>query len=236
MASTTDRPRERMIHRPNPSVAAVLTAALLIPTLTSPSSAQRPPVEVSRATTFFTEPLREDGTVDYVAALNGLGGAGPPPEHNAAVALLRLLPDEQIQTEAYANIIDRLSIEVSHDRTRFESMEVADGLAIHGPWEPGSRPEVEACLQRNQDAIDALVAATRRPGYFVPMVRSAESDLLIDVPLQTLGMNRSYSRTLAADAYAAIAESRFDDAIEAMGAVYRLGSVTRSGMVSKLMD
>ena len=48
-----------------------------------------PKVTVSKDTTYFTEPLRADGGVDYVAAFNRRCSEGVTPENNAAVALWR---------------------------------------------------------------------------------------------------------------------------------------------------
>jgi len=51
-------------------------------------SKARPQITISKETTRLTEPLRADGYVDYIAALNQQLGAGVTPENNAAVDLL----------------------------------------------------------------------------------------------------------------------------------------------------
>jgi hypothetical protein len=60
-----------------------------------------PRIIVSRATTFITEPLRPDGTPDYVAHALNLMGRGTSPDDNAAVAVLQAtwpmgLDDDQL--------------------------------------------------------------------------------------------------------------------------------------------
>ncbi len=47
----------------------------------------RPAVTISEETTYIVEPLREDGYVDYLAALNERSREGVTPENNAAVLL-----------------------------------------------------------------------------------------------------------------------------------------------------
>lgn len=47
-------------------------------------------VRVSEQTTRITEPLREDGYPDYVAALNEICGTGVTADNNAAVLFARL--------------------------------------------------------------------------------------------------------------------------------------------------
>ncbi len=63
------------------------------------------PPTVGYDTTRLTGPLRADGTVDYIAALNQMYSKGVTPDNNAAVLLLRAIgPDAmnaQIRDEAY---------------------------------------------------------------------------------------------------------------------------------------
>ena len=48
----------------------------------------RPAITISKETTHLTEPLRPDGYVDYLAAINAEQSAGVTPENNAAVDLV----------------------------------------------------------------------------------------------------------------------------------------------------
>jgi hypothetical protein len=57
-------------------------------------AAARPPgpkITISRETTFVTGPLRPDGSVDYLAAINERYSKGVTPDNNAAVPLLQVL-------------------------------------------------------------------------------------------------------------------------------------------------
>jgi hypothetical protein len=49
------------------------------------NGAQEPPFSVSKETTAITGPLHDDGSVDYVAALNQRHGQGITPENNGFV-------------------------------------------------------------------------------------------------------------------------------------------------------
>src|SRR5271163_71889 len=53
-------------------------------------------VTISKETTFITAPLRKDGYVNYVAALNQRFGAGVTPENNAAVPFLKAMGPGEI--------------------------------------------------------------------------------------------------------------------------------------------
>ena len=77
-------------------IAAGVSATLMLgdePKPTKPAATETwlhwPKVTVSKATTYFTGPLRADGSVDYVAAFNRRCSEGVTPENNAAVALWR---------------------------------------------------------------------------------------------------------------------------------------------------
>src|SRR3954469_15390678 len=50
--------------------------------------ARAAPFVVSKETTWFTEPVRADGTIEYMEALNRRLGAGATKENNAAIPLL----------------------------------------------------------------------------------------------------------------------------------------------------
>ncbi|MCH8829899.1 MAG: hypothetical protein IID45_10010, partial [Planctomycetes bacterium] len=71
-------------------VATAVVAVVLISLQTEVHRASCPQeIEVSRETTFFTEPVDQDGEVDYVAAINRHYGRGVTPENNAAVPMFR---------------------------------------------------------------------------------------------------------------------------------------------------
>lgn len=57
------------------------------------------PYTIAQKTTWITEPLRPDGTVDYVAALNARLSEGVTPENNAAVLLMQVMGSGVIEPE-----------------------------------------------------------------------------------------------------------------------------------------
>ena len=56
-------------------------------------------VTVSKETTYFTEPLREDGYPDYVAALNRRMSEGVTPENNAVALWWQAMGPSEIDVE-----------------------------------------------------------------------------------------------------------------------------------------
>ena len=61
---------------------------------TEASKKSKPPFTISKDTTYLTEPLRADGYVDYVAALNKICSEGVTPENNAVVLLVQAFGPE----------------------------------------------------------------------------------------------------------------------------------------------
>ena len=74
-----------------------------------------PSLKVSHETTYFTEPLREDGTVDYVAALNERLSDGVTPEKNACVDLLHAFGPEVIKQELKGRMLNKLGLDTFPD-------------------------------------------------------------------------------------------------------------------------
>ncbi|MEX2672874.1 MAG: hypothetical protein WD294_12285 [Phycisphaeraceae bacterium] len=100
-----------------------------------------PALEVGPATTVIEKPLRGDGTVDYVAALNDRYSAGITPENNAFVLIAPLIaPDawDEMGT-VRPRVFEQLGLELPGDDARYyqtfdayaEREAAEDG---HGPW------------------------------------------------------------------------------------------------------
>ena len=58
------------------------------------------PFTISKETTFVTEPVRKDGTIDYAAAENAIYGKGVTPETNACVKMLQAFGPKCIDTKS----------------------------------------------------------------------------------------------------------------------------------------
>lgn len=65
---------------------------------------------ISRETTFLTEPLNEDGTINYVAAQNEYYGRGVTPQNNAAVLLLQAVGPQMLVEETRRRTLAQLGI------------------------------------------------------------------------------------------------------------------------------
>ena len=82
------------------------------PARANPAAAKRPgpKITISRETTFLTGPLRPDGYVDYLAAINEEFSKGVTPENNAAVPLIQAFGPSEIDKDLRERFFKMLGI------------------------------------------------------------------------------------------------------------------------------
>lgn len=137
----------------------------------------RPKITISKETTWVTQPLKPDGTVDYVAARNKLASRGVTPENNLAIALAHVVPVEDKLKEHFAvaaKVIGINQIDVT-DQHRLKSYPIntpqSDAIweATKLPWREGDYPEVAEWIETHSAIVDKLIAQLdQRNKYFVP--------------------------------------------------------------------
>lgn len=144
-----------------------------------------PPPTVSRETTWLTEPLRPDGTIDYAAALDAEWGRGVTPENNAAPVIARIVGGnlERFTAEELAAAPEvewpLVDFDAWHDRRRrrapdgsaqgveLDAMEVFDAAWTGGLLEPGHAQRIDEWLEEHEEALDRAPIAAARPRLFV---------------------------------------------------------------------
>ncbi|MEM6392336.1 MAG: hypothetical protein AAF797_06145 [Planctomycetota bacterium] len=195
-----------------------------------------PPPLVSPETTYFTGPLNPDGTIDYAAALNRIIMDGATPGNNAAIPLLRLIPDRQPWEDGEPRLDDKPIHEIFMDDRRavfgvlgmdaesprrqltpfpdFDTYEAAYE-ALDRPWKPKEFPVVEAWLDENRWAWPVIDEALARPRLAYPYVNAPEP---LAREVGTLrnpeGRFREVEYLIASDAFLAVHQQRWGRAIE----------------------
>lgn len=214
----------------------------------------RPRVTLSKQTTFVTKPLREDGYVDYVAALNHAASEGVTPENNAAVLLCRAFGPGEIQAETRERFFRMLGIDPlpkqgkyvvafsAYTRRLVKQREAAGeqrdedeyldtlyndfGQITERPWSEKEFPEMVRWLRLNEEPLRLIVAATRRPRFYTPMIAPPDKDqpgALIAVLLPMLQQTREAARLLKARAMRRLGEGNVAAAWQDLLACHRLG-------------
>jgi len=235
---------ERRIRRVRLLIFAGIPTVLLVTWLVL-AVMPIPPVEleVSEETTYLTEPLRPDGTVDYVAALNEANGAGVTPSENLIAALVPIFGPEMLAPETAVETCRLLGVPqpsaagtyFEPDFDRGEPAAGADELdpsaltpdeqlerARRTPWSTEQYPAVAAWLDRNDAALDNLVRAADRPKCFMPYVSAGDGPPMMSVLLPHLNPMRSATQAQCARAMRCSEQSRFDEAWSDLRAAYRL--------------
>lgn len=187
---------------------------------------------VSKETTYFTEPLREDGTVDYIAALNAKFGEGVTPENNAAVLLLRAIGPGYIPDSVGDDVLERMGVgELPPDgdylpfwgewNTEPDSFEEYQSLTKR-PWRSEDSPDSAAAIEDNGKLLDTICRAANRPRCFFPLVRNHDAGGMIQPASPLLGATRNAARWLLARAMLRLGENRPTEAWADILAVHRL--------------
>jgi hypothetical protein len=112
--------------------------------------------KISKETTYFTEPVRDDGTIDYLAALNNKLSEGVTPENNAFVGIAKTMPDDAWANKEHRRFVfNNLEIEPPGKETpRFVTF--ADFMTKRGFADPRSG------FEPSQAFIEQLKTEARR--------------------------------------------------------------------------
>lgn len=209
-----------------------------------------PKITISKETTRFTEPLRPDGFVDYLAAVNRNFSQDITAENNACVLLYQAmgprpeggnrqpdrffqlmgvepLPDEGQYFQSLGNWIEgRPNVKV--DVNAIYDMQ---SKSSERPWKMGDFPLIAVWLKDNEAALQTVTAATERTRYFSPLVTSdAKPDAsLIEVLLPGVQKSRELARALASRAMWELAEGSQVDAWRDLMTMHRLGRLVGQG-------
>ena len=155
-------------------------------------------ITISGETTAILGPVREDGYVDYVAALNQRLSAGVTPENNAAVLFCQAfgpseiyadtrerffqmlgiepLPEEGDYIVDFSSYVQRLvetrraaGEELGDDEYRQKLQDDFDRI-MKRPWSKKESPQMAAWLEENEEPLRLVVEGTRLTRYYTPLI------------------------------------------------------------------
>lgn len=180
------------MHRP----IVLLTLPMAVAAIHAALAGDQPKFTVSKATTFVTGPLTNDGYVDYAAAVNRRYSRGVTPKNNAAVLYWQAIGprdddgDHQVETVP-ARFFKQMGVskppedgkyfvpisKYLEDVAKFErdgdswkdAME-RFAAATATPWDKEDSPLVADWLLHNEEPLKRIVAGTERPKCFIPLI------------------------------------------------------------------
>ena len=168
-------------------------------------------VTIASDTTVLTGPIREDGGVDYLTAINDRLSEGITAENNAAALLFRLVPASEFggshgknpilerefsEALGYETIPVRVVLSDPELFMRARMNQNEDGevgtaqidirlrtetALVKKPWLSKDLPLWAELLEQQREALDLAVAASKRPEYFHPLI--APSNQPEDLPM-----------------------------------------------------
>ena len=204
-------------------------------------SAPRPKITVDKSTTFFTAPLRADGTVNYVQALDELLGKGLTKENNLFFGLLQISGTGSNQfAPKFANyLLKRYALQETKDiwipykaenPQNHKEADVLDSL-YKAPWKKADHPRIAEWLAQNEEALARITEAAKVDHYMIPMWGGDDGRMLY-VLLPSLSRNREYGNTLCSRATLRLGSGDLAGCQQDLLTAHRLGRLmTQKGIL-----
>lgn len=213
-----------------------------------PVAAPKPPVRlditISKATTYFTKPVRRDGTVDYLEALNRHYSTGVTASNNAVVPILRAFGPRDIPKGLRAEVFRRLGMRPlpaegkyyaipdfgrgprgkSAKKRWLSQFERASGR----PWKNKECPLIAKWLQSQSEVMKLIEKAARRPAIYLPIATSEPTRLVVnglDLRLPFFQHVRASARIFAIRANLHIANGKVDAARRDLMTIHLLARI-----------
>jgi hypothetical protein len=193
-------------------------------------------------TTVLVGPLRDDGSIDYVRALDDNHSAGVTPQNNAAVRLLDAIGPEKISASIRTEYFQRLGIPVppvngnylrsiqqviGSDGELARNVDLQRESAEKRPWTSNDFPVLEQWVTANAKPLEIVAEACRLPKFFVPSI-SVENENLSGVLLSLHGETLPIVRILAVRSTLRLGEGHINAAIDDCETLLRLGFLASS--------
>ncbi len=236
----------------------LLNATLIVPLKVSYDhvTAKVDPIRhtVSEETTYITEPLRPDGSVDYVAELNRRHRQGVTPRNNAAVLFWKAVGPKEILPEYRAKYFGMLGIRPLREKGHYfvdyagfvtrrkgspEAPPPAQDAEIQGeawerlalvtqrPWTQEEFPVLAKWLTANERPLKLLVEASKRPRRYDPLCCRVRTTL-ISVPLPA-NMYPEVAQSLCIRAMLRLGEGKVEKSRDDLLACHRLARLASQG-------
>ncbi len=208
----------------------------------------KPVVTISKETTRIVEPLRDDGYVDYVAALNLRVSEGVNLDNNALVPLMKIVGPKDIEEATRGRFFEMLGVDPLPEEGEYlvPFWKFVEGLELDAkarkraedeeweqaekaPWTARQFPVVAQWIAQNEKRLNLVVEATRRPRYYAPLLTDGESGMVVEVLLPTLLGMREVSQVLRIRAMLRLKQGKIDAAWQDLLACHRLARLVAQG-------
>ena len=208
-------------------------------------------IAVSPATTRILAPLKPDGHIDYIAALNQRFGEGVTPENNSVALLWQALGPNAVDAairEQYfkmlgvqapspnIDLLKSLEVGVSSPDSRqsggrsgqSHAVMLIDQLITDGserPWSAAEFPQLAAWFAANDASLELLLKGSLRPRYYSPLISTDKRPNVASTAttfLPAVNVMRQAARVLVARGMLRIGTRQVEKAIQDSLACHRL--------------
>jgi len=193
-----------------------------------PAAPATRPFVISKETTYVTGPVRKDGTIDYVAAINEHLSQGVTKENNAAIPLLTAVVQcANAPKGHYEKVWQQLGVPAPFKEPRADIPQDLGGNIIDrtlsAPWTAQKAPDVARFLELMKGPLDLMVEASGRDRFYMPLVREHDDDPLVSVLLPHLNAQRALSNCLKSRAMLCLGNEDMKGFRRDVIAIVRLG-------------
>lgn len=186
--------------------------------------AQDSKIPIGLETTYFTKPLKQDGTVDYVRLINDAYSKNIAPNDNAVV-LLYQATGRLGQSDAFFAALGVPDFK-EPDRIFQQPDERVDSAAydraLVEPWTAELSPALVQWLDMNQPAMELICDASKKTQYYSPWV-IREKESLLSVLLPGCQRSREIARAFVIRAMFKLGKDDVVGAWDDLMVVHRLG-------------
>ncbi len=215
-----------------------------------------PKVVISKETTCFTEPLRSDGGVDYVAALNRKYSQGVTPENNAAVALWQAAGPKELKKQFRKRYFKMLGIaelpekgdyfasyddfpeyqeakkQPDEEAAFWQKLGEQERAVESAPWSKQDYPIIAAFLERNEKPLEILSKGLQRTRFYSPLVAADENFAMCGIcvgPVNGINNARTAARLFKMRAMLRLHDGDLSGTWRDILSLYRLGRLASHG-------
>ena len=214
-------------------------------------------VTISKETTYITGPLREDGYPDYLVAINDIASKGLTPENNAVVLLTQACGPGAVYADIREKWFEMLGMRPPPEKGQYlvslsdyvEQQTASKSttgkserqqnpndvvlrqeyVAIERPWASKEFPVLAQWLQANEGPLELVVAASKRPRFYAPVLTEGEPSLARGALLPHVDSLVKATRALLARAMHRLNAGEAQEAQQDLLACHRLARLLSQG-------
>ena len=213
---------------------------------------QQKVITISKETTYLTEPLDDEGYVDYLKAINEKYSKGVTAETNYEVVVRSVMSPIEISDSLRIEYFKRIGMKFPSSETQYlqdfvqfsligtnvpeerRRIEIKYLDLRSEPWKKADHPRAAKWLETFNPQLDKLVEGSRRLHYYVPYLLNKPNPgrpapPLITVLLPSVQQQRTITYSLSLRAMARLGEGDLEGAWSDLQAMHRIARHVSKG-------